>query len=131
VIMIIEQNNGEGLSKEQQGAILTRKEFAYRAVVYTQISPRELDEDLVIKIDNPVPMTQEDKRAAKLVELEIYRKACLCTQNELRSLGDTRFTMKFLMENGFGLGAGNFLDEEGIDELITKDEQIPQRKKEK
>lgn len=119
----------EGISMEAGITALRRKELAYRLVFYTVKSPKELDEDLVIKFDRPEPKTLEEKRAAKIVELDAYKTACLNAYNELCDLGVTRFNITYLMENGFGLGVDDMLSDEDVDRLIAKDEEVERRKK--
>lgn len=126
--MLIEQGDGESLSKEQCVFDLSKKEAVYRMVFYTMVSPRELDENLVITLERPEPITQEEKREAKIAELDAYKEECLKAYNELCALGVYKYNFAFLMENGFGLGASDLFDDEAIDELIAKDEQIERQK---
>jgi hypothetical protein len=119
----------EGIAMETYVTALRRREAAYRLVFYTTLSPRELDEDLVIKLDMSEPKTQEEKRAVKLTELDTYKAACLKAYNELCDIGMERFDFTYLIENGFGLGVGDFMDDEDIDKLIAKDEEIIAAKK--
>lgn len=127
--MTIEQKNIGSVSKEQHVFDLSKKEYLYRMVFYTNISPRMLEEELIIKLDRPEPMTQEEKRTAKIAELDAYKNACLRAYNELCDLGVMHFDLQYLMENGFGMGAGDGLDDEDIDRLVMKDEEIENRKK--
>lgn len=126
--MLIEQRDESSISKEQHVFDLSRREYAYKMVYDMRISPRELDEDLAIKFDGLKPSNQDEKRAAKLTELDAYKDAYLQAYNELCDIGVARFDMTYLMENGFGLGAGDCLDDESVDALIAKDEEIERAK---
>lgn len=122
------QKDEEERKKIDRVGDLSRREAVYRMVFYTMVSPQELNEDLIIKLDRPKPTTQEEKREFKLAEIDTYKNACLQAYNELCDLGVAKFDLKFLMENGFGLGAGDLLNDEDVDKLIAKDEQIEQMK---
>lgn len=114
----------EELHKMDRVVELSRKRVAYNLVFYTRISPRELDEDLVIKLDVPEPKTQEEKREVKLAELDAYKAKSMKAYKELCDSGVVEYDFRYLMENGFTLGAGDLLDDKAIDDLIAKDEQI-------
>jgi len=127
--MTIEQGDDNILSKEQRVFDLSKRKYLYSLVTHTVISPRELGDDLVIRFDRPEPTTQEEKRKAKIEELDAYKKAYLQVYNESCEMGIDRFDLIYLMENGFGLGAADCFDDDYIDALITADEQIVQGRK--
>lgn len=95
----------------------------YKQVLFGIISPKELGENaLIIQGDNPV--SQDEKRQAKINELDLYKKAYLESYFKICELTGEKVSLKYLMDNAFGIPAGDLFDDESLDELIQRDEQI-------
>lgn len=117
----------EGMAVESYIEGLKKTERAYKMVFYGLMSPKELD-GIAIKLEGSKPETQEEKREFKLAELNAYKREYLEVYNELCGFGVVEPNFSYLMENGFGLGAGDLFDDEDVDKLIAQDEQIEQAK---
>lgn len=68
-------------------------------------------------------LTQEEKRVAKITELDKARDDFLSAYNARCDELGVNPDFIFLMENGFGLSAGDCYDDEDLDAIIVEDER--------
>lgn len=117
--------------KEQQSVeeIIQNMEInanGYKKVFFGLITPAELGVN-ALPVENTIPGTQEEKRQVKLRQLDLYKKAYLDSYFNLCGLTNEKVNVRYLMENGFGLGSGDLFDDEFLDELIRRDEQLNEK----
>lgn len=115
------------MSDEQKAQIteeLRQKEAAYKGVFYGRLSPKQLGTLALPSEESTAPITTEEKRSAKLAELDAYSAAYVQAYSALCKINGVSVDPYYLMQNGFGMGAIEFYDDKDLDELILKDEQI-------